>query len=205
MSVKSVRQDFVRAFNDGDLDALSACLAEDAWAEVVGAPFPREEGRATIRATSLTYLLGESLTAEERESQVLLRDREGSVDMTLRFEERDGLSLADRILRDAASHAELLPLVEFVLRELYERRTATDRLTHAAYDALGGVEGALASRAEAAFRALPGDLVFGLGVLGGLCLLGLGFPLRVGLGVCGIFILDAAHETPALAGNFGRI
>jgi WD40 repeat protein len=76
----------------------------------------------------------------------------------LRFEVGDdGQSLADHILRDAASHAELLPLLEDLLRELYERRTG-DLLTFAAYDSLGhSVEGALARRADDVFRTLPAE------------------------------------------------
>jgi hypothetical protein len=75
----------------------------------------------------------------------------------LHFERREEHSLSDRILRDAAVHAELLPLVEHVLRELFEQRTAEGRLSFAAYESLGGVEGALAKRAETVFTALAGD------------------------------------------------
>ena len=75
----------------------------------------------------------------------------------LTFEQRNDQHLSRRIIRDAASHAELLPLVEFVLRELYEQRSTTRQLTFAAYEALGGVEGALAKRADETHAALPGD------------------------------------------------
>lgn len=76
----------------------------------------------------------------------------------LRFEKLDdGQSLADHILRDAAAHPELLPLVEDLLRELFERRTE-DLLTFAAYETLGNsVEGALARRAERVFTDLPAE------------------------------------------------
>jgi WD40 repeat protein len=76
----------------------------------------------------------------------------------LRFEERGGLSLAHRILRDAVAHAELLPLLEYVLRELYEQSCKTNRcLTFASYEDLGGLEGAVGRQAESAFNSLPGD------------------------------------------------
>ncbi|MFH0953772.1 MAG: AAA family ATPase [Verrucomicrobiota bacterium] len=71
------------------------------------------------------------------------------------FEKRGETSLADRILDDATAHAGLLPLVSYVLRELFERRTPEGVLTFAAYDQLGGVEGALAKRVEAVFSSLP--------------------------------------------------
>ena len=75
----------------------------------------------------------------------------------LRFEEKGGISLAARILRDAASHAELLPLLEFVLQELFDGRTPNGELTFATYERLGGVEGALGTKAEEAFQSLPVD------------------------------------------------
>jgi WD40 repeat protein len=72
----------------------------------------------------------------------------------LRFEESNGTSLADRILADATLHAELLPLVSYVLRELFEQRTSQGVLTFAVYQQLGGVEGAMARRAENVFGTL---------------------------------------------------
>jgi ABC-type arginine transport system ATPase subunit len=75
----------------------------------------------------------------------------------LRYEQRDGQSLAHRILNDAAAHAELLPLVGFVLRELYEKSGDERILTFVAYEELGGVEGALAKRAEEVFEQLPAE------------------------------------------------
>jgi tetratricopeptide (TPR) repeat protein len=71
------------------------------------------------------------------------------------YEQRGDQSLADRILRDAADHAELLPLLEYVLRELFEQRTAQRVLTWESYEKLGGVMGALATRAEDTFKSLP--------------------------------------------------
>jgi WD40 repeat protein len=67
------------------------------------------------------------------------------------YEPREGYTLADRILRDAAAHVELLPLVEDLLCDLFQNRTSAGVMTFACYEMLGGVEGALARRAEAAF------------------------------------------------------
>jgi tetratricopeptide (TPR) repeat protein len=62
----------------------------------------------------------------------------------------------DELLRDAASASpESLPLLEFALDELYQRKTPQGLLTYAAYHDLGGVEGALTKRAEAVFTSLP--------------------------------------------------
>ena len=75
----------------------------------------------------------------------------------LRFEEDHATNeRLDDMLRDAAAaHPELLPLLEFTLEELYQRRTDDGTLTLAAYKELGGVEGSLARRAEAVFEELP--------------------------------------------------
>ncbi len=71
----------------------------------------------------------------------------------LTFEAHNGQSLSSRILKDAAPYAELLPLLEFVLTELYHHRT-DHQLTFASYESLGGVEGALATTAEKTFLSL---------------------------------------------------
>lgn len=55
--------------------------------------------------------------------------------------------LADRILEDVRRQPGSLPLLQYALTELYQRRDGR-RLTHAAYDAIGGVEQALARHAE---------------------------------------------------------
>jgi tetratricopeptide (TPR) repeat protein len=61
----------------------------------------------------------------------------------------------DDILRDAAAkNPGALPLLEFTLEELYKQRTDNGMLTYQAYKKLGGVEGALAQRAEEVFGGL---------------------------------------------------
>lgn len=65
--------------------------------------------------------------------------------------ERDPLTGAqlDDVLRDAAlSQPEALPLLQFTLELLYERRSASGVLSFAAYEAIGRLEGALVQRAE---------------------------------------------------------
>ncbi len=65
----------------------------------------------------------------------------------------------DDMLRDAAAeHPEVLPLLQFTLEELYQRRTDKGMLTLEAYRDLGGVEGSLAQRAETVFKDLPDDV-----------------------------------------------
>jgi tetratricopeptide (TPR) repeat protein len=72
------------------------------------------------------------------------------------FERRPdtGESLDQALLNEAAAFPESLPLLEFVLDELYQRRTSQGDLTFGAYEELGGMAGALAGRAEAEFHEL---------------------------------------------------
>ena len=67
----------------------------------------------------------------------------------LRFE--DGL--VDRILEDVGREPGALPLLEFLLSELWEKRNRGE-LLHEAYNAIGGVRRAIAERAEQAFARL---------------------------------------------------
>jgi tetratricopeptide (TPR) repeat protein len=78
----------------------------------------------------------------------------------LAFEEheRTGTRLDD-ILRDAASrNPEVLPLLQFTLEELYKQRNEEGVLTISAYEELGGVEGALAQRAERVFGSVSPEV-----------------------------------------------
>jgi WD40 repeat protein len=67
----------------------------------------------------------------------------------LAFGERNGTSLA-RVLVKAAPNADALPLLQMALAQLFERRAGAE-LTFAAYEARGGVEGAIAAHANIVF------------------------------------------------------
>jgi WD40 repeat protein len=64
--------------------------------------------------------------------------------------------LVERITDDVRAQSGGLPLLQHALRELWERRRGSV-LTHDAYHEIGGVAGALAAHAEAAFAALERD------------------------------------------------
>jgi WD40 repeat protein len=69
---------------------------------------------------------------------------------------KTGERLDERLLADA-ERADLLPLLQFTLNQLFEARERRDhggQLTFAAYRALGGLEGAVEKEAEAAFAKL---------------------------------------------------
>ncbi|MFE7614859.1 AAA family ATPase [Streptomyces sp. NPDC057496] len=61
--------------------------------------------------------------------------------------------LPERIVADAGDEPGRMPLVQFALTELWRRRSRA-MLTHAAYDGLGGVAGALVGAADDAYEKL---------------------------------------------------
>jgi hypothetical protein len=61
--------------------------------------------------------------------------------------------LVDTLLDDVDSQPGSLPLLQFALREMWGRLDDC-RMTRVAYDAIGGVKGALAQRAQAVFDAI---------------------------------------------------
>jgi TIR domain len=61
--------------------------------------------------------------------------------------------LVDRILEDVGQEPGNLPLLEFVLASLWEQRQGAT-LQHDAYERMGGVQGAIAARADAEFEKL---------------------------------------------------
>ncbi len=77
----------------------------------------------------------------------------------LKFEEdpQQG-NLADVLHQSAATDPGSLPLLEFVLNALYEAGKERRLLTFAAYRVLGGLEGAIAQRADEVTGALPTDV-----------------------------------------------
>ncbi|WP_085315831.1 nSTAND1 domain-containing NTPase [Derxia lacustris] len=84
----------------------------------------------------------------------------------LGFEVKPGGEHLDDVLRDAASQGkEVLPLLEYALDELYLRRSERGLLTFAAYEAMGGVEGAIGKRAEQTVAGLAPSAQAALGRL----------------------------------------
>ena len=83
----------------------------------------------------------------------------------LRFEEKATGERLDHVLQETALRdPQALPLLEFTLAELY-KLCSRDKppgeavvLTFAAYDQLGGMEGALARRAEEEYAKLPANV-----------------------------------------------
>lgn len=77
----------------------------------------------------------------------------------LRFEVNTltGERLEDTLHAAAVCDPHALPLLSFVLEQLWHQRSARGILTQQAYAALGGLEGVLGRYAEAVFQSLPPD------------------------------------------------
>lgn len=83
--------------------------------------------------------------------------------VTFERNDKTGQSLDEKILQDASRDPAALPLLEYALSELYQKRDeALRRLTFAGYEAIGGVEGAIAERVNRLFAALPTEAIAAL-------------------------------------------
>src|SRR4030095_6633355 len=85
------------------------------------------------------------MTQEELERAVEAPGRKGG----LTFEARG----VERIVEDVGEAPGNLPLLEFALAELWDKRHG-GQLLHAAYEAMGKVQGGIARRAEDVFQPL---------------------------------------------------
>ena len=63
--------------------------------------------------------------------------------------------LDDRLCAEALHARDALPMLQYTLQALYLGRAPGEELTWAAYDSLGGLEGAIGRRAEATLSGLP--------------------------------------------------
>lgn len=125
--------------------------------------FDRLERLPTLAALSAgegRYLL---LPPDEGEIGQIIRGPAREAGLRFEIDPVRALGLDDVILRATGRAAGALPLLSFLLDQLWRRRTAEGMLTFAAYDDLGGLEGAIGRRAEEVFRDQPdaarGDLV----------------------------------------------
>jgi len=71
-----------------------------------------------------------------------------AANLTFGIDARSQASLDDVLCQSAASSPDALPLLQYCLQELYRLRTPEGQLSFAAFEHLGGIEGAIGSRAE---------------------------------------------------------
>lgn len=121
-------------------------------------------GKLSLLLTMRSDFLGKSVAFPDLNSyildhslQVLPMNREDLARAIVAPARLAGLrletGLLDRILDDVTGSAGELPLLEHALLELYERRNG-GLLTWQAYEEIGGIEGALARRAESEYETL---------------------------------------------------
>lgn len=108
----------------------------------------------TLSAGEARYLLAAPSASET--GQIIRRPaREAG----LRYEtDFRGVGLDEVLCDTAARNPASLPLLEFTLDQLWHRRSASGVLTFAAYHDIGGMEGSIGCRAEAALLSLPPEV-----------------------------------------------
>ena len=98
------------------------------------------------------YLLAAPNEAEL--SQIIERPAEAA-GLTFAVDDASGVRLGEAIRIAARASPAALPLLEYLLEQLWHRRTEGAVLTWEAYRALGELEGAIGSRAEEVYAGLP--------------------------------------------------
>jgi tetratricopeptide (TPR) repeat protein len=161
--VDQLEELFAQAVGDDERAAFSAATKElvatgDVWCI------------ATLRADLYEFMLKQpTLKALKEAGQTLDLGPPAAAELAeivrapaaaagLLFEMDSQKGALDERLLDDAKTADSLPLLQFTLRHLYERRVQANgetRLTHAVYEALGGLQGAIAAEAERAVAKLP--------------------------------------------------
>jgi len=115
--------------------------------------FLRQPELLGLKTRGATYDLAPPGAAEIAE---IVRGPAKAANLIYEADPETGERLDERLLRDA-DQADMLPLLQFTLNRLFEQRHTADgetRLTLAAYDALGGLSGAIDKEAERAMSAL---------------------------------------------------
>jgi len=114
----------------------------------------------TLRADFCTQAYDDGTLTDAFQDAQLLVGPMNSAEFQAAIEQpakRSGLELerglTDRLLQDVGQEQGNLPLLEFALMQLWERRE-NGRLTHQAYKNIGGVKGALAQHADQVYERL---------------------------------------------------
>jgi formylglycine-generating enzyme required for sulfatase activity len=107
---------------------------------------------AALSAGEGRYLL---LPPDEAEIGQIIRQPAREAGLRFETDPVRSQGLDDVILHATGRAAGALPLLSFLLDQLWRRRTPEATLTFAAYDDLGALEGAIGCRAEEVFREQP--------------------------------------------------
>jgi hypothetical protein len=107
---------------------------------------------AALSAGEGRYLL---LPPDEAEIGQIIRGPAREAGLRFEIDPAGAQSLDDVILRATSRATGALPLLSFLLDQLWRRRTPEGMLTFGAYNDLDGLEGAIGRRAEEVFRDQP--------------------------------------------------
>lgn len=113
--------------------------------------FEANRGLAERFEGSARYFL--SAPSEPELRQIITRPAEAA-GLSFSVDADKGLGLDEAIAAAARDEPTSLPLLEYLLDQLWRRRSDRGELTWEGYRALGGLEGAIGSRAEAVFQSL---------------------------------------------------
>jgi len=95
---------------------------------------------------------------EPQEIAQIIRQPAREAGLSFDVDENRALALDEAIRQTAARDPGALPLLSFLMDQLWQRRSNTGVLTFDAYNKLGGLEGALGRRAEEVFAAQPPEV-----------------------------------------------
>lgn len=107
---------------------------------------------------ALSEGIGSTLLLPPDDAEIGQIIRQPAQEAGLTFEVTDGIPLDETIRMAASAEPGVLPLLEFTLDQLWNRRTENGQLTLAAYNELGGLKGAIGRRAEEIFLNLPAEV-----------------------------------------------
>jgi tetratricopeptide (TPR) repeat protein/DNA-binding winged helix-turn-helix (wHTH) protein len=87
----------------------------------------------------------------------IVREPAMAAGLTFARDPDSSVSLDSVLQANAMRRPDVLPLLQFTLDELYNRRSSDNTLTYEAYAAIGGLEGSMAQRAEQIYSSLDED------------------------------------------------
>lgn len=141
---------------------LAKVLAESGIAWVIATMrsdfFDRLEGAPTLAALAAGEGQYQLLPVEAGEIAEIVRRPAREAGLRFETDAESGVALDNELIAAASADRAALPLLEFTLDELWQRRSPDGALTFEAYRALGGLAGALAHRAEEVFAGLPAEV-----------------------------------------------
>jgi hypothetical protein len=106
----------------------------------------------TLSAGEARYLLD---PPDEAEIGQIIRQPAAEAGLRFEHDTATGANLEETIRQAVSSGHGALPLLSFLLDQLWQRRSEAGELTFAAYRDLAGLEGAIGRRAEEVFQAQP--------------------------------------------------